>query len=290
VNQEDVYAPGEAPPPASLPQWASAPPAPQVAAPSDTLPRPRREYVEGLTRVGWAIALGSVSLAVARATHILPDWEAGRWWMFTIGFGIVAVLSGLLAVVYSVASFGEARRHSRAARGAGLAVLALLVGGALLVGAGVSLVDDWDRLDVPDAWDRIDLTPEKRGIVDTIDSARDRTAASGADVRRHGRIGGCYTGDAADPGEEVACREAHRLEVVVAIELPGSSDAYPGVAELTATALDLCREPVDAAVERDTTGLDLRALVPTEVEWLAGDHQAMCVFQFASPVTERVAE
>lgn len=278
---------GDAPPPAPLPTWASAPPAPRIATPSDTLPAPRREYVESLGRVGWYLAVGLFCGVAALLTQLLPDWEAGRWWMITVGLGAVAVLCGLLAVVFSVSAFGEVLRHSRAVKGAGVAVLTLVPGSVLLVGASVRLAADWDTLDVPAAWERVDLSPEKNRLVDAIDESRDVTAAAGESVRTRGRIGGCYTGDASDPGDEVECDEAHRLELVVAIQMTNASGDFAGDEKLADDAASLCALRISETIDRDFTGLDVRALVPNEVEWDAGDRQAMCVVVFPEPIYER---
>lgn len=289
---------GAPPPPAALPGWATeAPPAVPVAgaapAPSpaadEPRPAPPRSNVATLGVLVRTVVLGGIALAGAQASRALPDWDEGRWWLLTAALVVVAVGCGVLGVVMAVSALGEITRHRRVLKGGGACGVGLLVAAGLVVAGSIRGAHDWEELDVPAAWDRLELgTTDGRTFADSIDDARAVTAASGEEVRTRGRTDGCYEGDDTRPGAEVACPEPHGMEVLGQITMTGAAE-FPGDEALRQAGALQCTDVLHDRVDAEAAAaLDLRALVPDEVSWLAGDRGALCAVVFAEPVEGRL--
>lgn len=294
-----------APPPAPVPDWAAGPPPaspvadqaaiapaptpPASTAPAEPRPAPPRTTVATLAPLVRTVVVGGVALAGAQASRLLPDWDEGRWWLLTAALVVIAVGCGVLGVGLGVSALGEVSRHRRVVKGGAASAACLVLATGLVLAGGVRGAHDWDDLDVPAAWDRLELgKTDGRTIADSIDDARGVTAASGEDVRTRGRTDGCYEGDDAEPGAEVRCSRPHGMEVLGQITMRGAPD-FPGDEALRLSGAEQCRPALRERVGEEAAGRhDLRALVPDEVSWLAGDRTALCVVVFPDPVEGRI--
>lgn len=230
-----------------------------------------------------ACVVASGALAGAWASRSLADWEEGRWWMLTVGLDAAAVAAAVFAVVFGVSALGEITRRRSAVKGTGLAALGLGLGCALLVVSGLRLGQDWEELDVPAAWDRLDIGGDDgRSVEDFADSARLATAASDGNLRTEGRVGGCYQGTVREPGVEVACRDPHTLFLVGQTVLEDDPDA--GVGERRRAGGEACVELIEDRLGGDTAGGSIRAIVPDQLAWVAGDRGTVCLIEFDEPV------
>ncbi|WCO69012.1 septum formation family protein [Iamia majanohamensis] len=225
--------------------------------------------------------MSAVALVAAAGTHLLPDWDEGRWWVLTIALGAIAVLAGAVGVWRAVAGLGEIHRHPASVTGASRAALGLVLASVLVVLSGVLVGTDWQDLDVPSAWDRVELLEGESALTTAVDGARRATAASGDGIRTRGRLGGCYEGSADEPAGEVPCAAPHTLELVGQVTVDVAEDAAPG--ERRAAAVDACDPVVAEAVGETEVDGDVVALVPDQLAWLGGDRGAVCVVELDEP-------
>ncbi len=292
----DPPEPGSARPSSSRPA-AGLPGAPFAAPGADLLapparPGPRattaeRPAVASLGTLLWVVVLAAAAWVAAAATRALPDWDQGRWWMLTIGLDGVAVVLAVVAVVLGVSALGEVVRHRPNLRGGARAVVALVLAGVLVCVAGVGAVDDWDDLDVPAAWDRLDVgSGGGPSLKDLADSARDASTAPAGSIRTAGRVGGCYGGTVDEPGDEVACSEPHTLEILDQIVVDAA--AGDDVRDRRDAGREQCDAIGEARLEAEVTGVEVVALVPDEISWVAGDRNGVCLAASEEPVTGSV--
>lgn len=109
---------------------------------------------------------------------------------------------------------------------------------------------------------------------------QDRMSSNAGDLA----VGHCFdeptTG--ADEVKDVQrhpCNEAHTSEVIFVGDLPGSRDAYPSDADLSAYFESNCVTAFNAYTGRDyasDTELDIGSFIPTEEGWREGDSEMTC--------------
>jgi hypothetical protein len=236
------------------------------------------------------IVVGAVAFVGALLSRLLVDWEDGRWWMLTAGLEIVALVCGVLAVVFGVSALGDLVRDRSVVKGTAAVAIGLPVACALVIASGVLGGKDWETLDYTEAWDRLQIgapEDEPSDLEKAVDEVEGKNVSGPQELRREGLMGACYTGTSGHPGDQRSCDDFHRLEVVGRVDLKegAASAPYPGEDALVAIGRVSCERAIKAVFGKTDLRGSLTVIVPDERAWVANDGIAVCLAE--TPLSEK---
>lgn len=242
-----------------------------------TLAEPSRRF-DPTARTGIVAAGLGLLLAVVApwSPHVLA----------TVGAWLLIGIAGLVALISGNRSRYKISTHPEKLRGMIPAILALVVGLALLVGLGTGIwvvTRDAPASAAPDVVGARADVAELRWNVHRLARIKD-----GGWHRPAKDAGTCWALPKEDEeprddrrvetsARDRSCKGSHDVEVLAVFAVDRDADsAYPGADDLIAIGLERCAPVVDALAERPR---DLRIEIeyPTEDGWADADHDVACV-------------